>query len=238
MTELKFYLNKLHNLQYRGDWKEPYGHIYSEVRTLIYNAYTLRKNFYLEELDKYHKQMMRLPYIQNNEDKLQFRRVQKHLIDLLYLIKEENKKIYIVYGKDSSMKDKVSSFLGRLRLDFVVVDYEDKGKTYLDFHEAAKDCEYAVVLLSADNHVKSAAQGADVYRASQKVLFQLGYFLANAGRKNVILFRSASKFIETPFDFTGLAYNEFDMQGDWKKTLVSHLKASGVYIDEGLVANL
>ncbi|MFN6945235.1 MAG: TIR domain-containing protein [Cytophagaceae bacterium] len=239
MTELKFYINKLHNMQYRGDWKESYNHIYKEIHDLIYKSYSLRKNLYLKELEEHNRQMQKLPYIQNDEDKLNFRKIQKHLIDFLHKVKEENKKIFVVYGKDSGLKDKVSSYLGRLKMDYEYLEEgEDAAADYISFHEKAKDCEYAIVLFSADNQVSSQEESPALYRCSQKVIFQLGYFLARNGKKHTIILSIPDKNIELPFDFDGIGISDIDAQGHWKKELVEHMRKSGIYVDEELMVKI
>ena len=128
MIELEFYIKKLQDLEARGEWKEIYMHTYEKIHPMIYDSHYLRRNFYIKELERFHSEFIDLSFAPNNEEKLRFRKIQKHIIDLLYQIQEENKKIFIVHGNDSQMNDKVSSFLGKLRLEYVLLEEDNDRK--------------------------------------------------------------------------------------------------------------
>src|SRR4051812_24311316 len=121
MIELEFYIKKLQDLEARGEWKEIYIHIYEKIHPMIFDSHYLKRNFYIKELERFHNEFIDLSFAPNNEEKLRFRKIQKHIINLLYQIQEENKKIFIVHGNDSQMNDKVTSFLGKLRLEYVLL---------------------------------------------------------------------------------------------------------------------
>lgn len=236
MIELEFYIKKLQDLEGVGEWKEAYVHVYQKVHPMIYNSHFLKRNAYIKELEKYHDEIIDLPFALSSSDKLKFRKVQKHIIDLLYQIQEENKKIFVVHGDDLTMADKVTSFLGKLRLDYVMVENERVERKLKEFKQLTKECGYAIILFSADDIGKSINGSLqEKIRTSQRVIFQTGYFLSHVGRKNLIILYTEDKEIESPFDFDDLAFAPFDNRGKWKTLLVNEMEKSGIYVEKSLI---
>ncbi|PMD95691.1 hypothetical protein BWI97_13910 [Siphonobacter sp. BAB-5405] len=159
------------------------------------------------------------------------------LINLLRLIDKENKSIFIVHGRDLSMRDNVQSALRGLGLPTVILEREDDGgQTVIEkFIKEADRCEYAVILCSADDEGRLRVKGRSNKdaptkpRARQNVVLELGYFLAKLGRKNVFVLHP-EEAIEQPSDFTGVVYQTYDKAGKWKAKLVRELKAAGFKI--------
>lgn len=240
MNELKFYIKKLQDLPYQGEWKIIYSNIYKEVHQLLYNSYFIRKNYYLDELERLNEQFLDQPFVQSDEDRLHFRKIQKHIIDLLYKVKEETKKIFIIHGRDSSKSDKVATLLGKLKLDFVLLDYNsEEERKAKDFHKIAKECDYAIAIFTPDDLGRETTPSShEKFRASQNVLFQLGYFLSHVGRKNIMILYSEDKEIESPVNFDGFAHAPFDAANQWKQTLVKELSNAGIYIHKDLAEKL
>jgi predicted nucleotide-binding protein len=234
MVELEFYIKKLQDLEARGEWKEVYMHTYQKIHPMIYDSHYQRRNFYIKDLEKFHNEFIDLSFAPNNEEKLRFRKLQKNIIDLLYQVQEENKKIYIVHGNDAHMNDKVSSFLGKLRLDYVLLEEENSERKLKEFKKAAKECGYAIILFSAEDIGRNVSSSSDKVRAAQKVIFQTGFFLSHVGRKNLIILYAEDKEIESPFDFDELAYAPFDSSGNWKSFLIKEMARSGIFIDKSL----
>jgi predicted nucleotide-binding protein len=233
--ELEFYIKKLLDLESGGDWKEIYSHVYEKIHPMIYNSHYLRRNHYIKDLEKFHNELIDLPFSMSSSDKLKFRKVQKHIVDLLYQIQEENKKIFVVHGGDDHMFDKVTAFLGRLRLDYVVIEDKAKERKLKDFKKIAQECAYAVILFSADEVAKNlSGTSPERIRVSQNVIFQMGYFLSHAGRKNLVILHTEDKEIESPFDFDDVAFAPFDALGNWKNMLVKEMEKSGIYIEKSL----
>ena len=236
MIELNFYIKKLQDLEMGPEWKEHYVPIYQKIHPMIYNSHFLRRNFYIKELEKFHDEIIDLPFTASSSDKLKFRKIQKHIIDLLYQIEEENKRIFIVHGSDMHMTDKVSSLLGKFRLDHVLLEDESKERKVKDFKKIASECSYAIILFSADDVGRSLSPSTpEKARTSQKVLFQAGYFLSHVGRKNMIILHSEDKEIESPFDFDELTFAPFDSKGNWKNVLIQEMGKAGIYIEKSLV---
>lgn len=236
MRELDFYIKKLQDLEYRGEWKEIYHHSYEKVHPLIYNSHFLKKNVYIEQLEKLNEELLDLPFSPNDEEKLAFRKAQKHIIDLLYQIRTENKAIFIAHGEGSPMADKIALFLGRLKLDFNLLDSNDSAwKSPKEFKKMAKEYDFAIILFSADNLINSSQDNAEKkYLVNQTVAFQAGYFLSHVGMKNLIVLYPEDKFIESPFNIDEIKNTPFDSKGSWKTFLTETLRGAGIYIDKEL----
>ena len=153
---------------------------------------------------------------------------------LMKMIDKENKSVFIVHGRDMSMREAVENALRGLNIPTVVLTREeDQGQTVIEkFEKQAARCEYAVVLCSADDEGRLRPKGRskDVPafrpRARQNVVLELGYFLAKLGRPYVFVLHSEES-IEQPSDFVGVVYQTFDKAGVWKGKLVTELKAAG-----------
>ncbi len=233
MTELDFYIKKLQDLEYRGEWKEVYIHTYEKCYDLIYNSHFLKKIYYLEQLKQFNEELLDLPFSAGSEDKLLFRKTQKHIIDLLYQVRDENKRIFIVHGTDTTMLDKVSAYLGKLRLDYIAYEDSAAERKVKAFKAVAKECDYAIVLFSADELGHSlTGKEPEKVRTSQQVILQLGYFLSHVGRKNMLILHTEDKEIESPIDFDELVYAPFDSKGEWRKFIADELRKNGIYIED------
>jgi hypothetical protein len=240
MSELNFYIKKLQDLEYRGEWKEIYYHSYEKIHSIIQNSHFLRRIYYLNELEKYHEIFIDFPFSPDDEEKLIFRRTQKHIIDLLYQIREENKKIFVAQGRNSGFSDKVSALLGRLKLDYISLDYgQATEKNIKEFNSVAKECEFAIIILSPDDWVKPAdSSDQERLMSSQNVIFQFGYFLSHVGRKNLVLLYAENKEIYCPINFDDLKHAPLDSRGAWKGFLISKLIDAGIYLDPELKKNV
>ncbi len=235
MSTFDFYIKKLQDLEYRGEWKEIYSHLYEKIHFILYDSHYLRRNYYLEQLAKYHEVFIDLPFAPDDEEKLLFRKTQKHIIDLLYQIREESKTIFLAHGRDTSLADKISSILGRLKLDYVTVDFgQSTERNFKEFNNIAKECGFAIIILGADDYARPLEGGPEKYRTSQNVILQLGYFLSHVGRKNVVILYPENKEIESPLNFDELRHAPIDQGGQWKPFLISKLAGSGLFIDEDL----
>lgn len=232
MEELNFYIKKLQDLEYRGDWKDIYRHSYEKIYSLINISRFTRRADYLRELEDLNDKILDLPYIASDEDKLNFRRTQKHIIDLCYKVMTENKRIYLVYGKESLIVNKVSSFLGRLKLDFDMADESEGMPGIKTFTKRAKKCDFAIILFNPDELVYPENSHGR-FRVDQKVLIELGYFLANVGKKNIVIFHFPEKQPELPYALDELNYMPFDI--NWKQALIDQLQKAGIYIEQNVL---
>ena len=180
-----------------------------------------------------------IPISPDDEEKLIFRKTQKHIIDLLFKVREENKKIFLAHGRDSSLADKTSSLLGRLKLDYETLDFgQKKERQVKEFNQLAKQCEFAIIILSADDQVSPIHGGVQTIRVSQNVIFQFGYFLSHVGKKNMVLMYPENKEIESPIDFDDLKHAPMDSNGKWKEFLIGKLSDAGIFIDSEFLKNI
>src|SRR5690606_8216147 len=109
--------------------------------------------FYLDQIEKIKKEFDDLPFFHDRGDILKFRKIQQNLVSLTYQVIEENKKVFIVHGRDINMRDKIEAFLSKLHIDNVILENEtSEGKTIIEkFLKKSSDCNFAIVLLSADD---------------------------------------------------------------------------------------
>jgi predicted nucleotide-binding protein len=111
----------------------------------------------------------------------------------------------------------------------VLHEQPSMGRTIIEKFEAHTNVAYAVVLLTPDDLGMSKAEQTLKGRARQNVVFELGYFAAKLGRRNLCaLFKP---HVEIPSDFQGVLYVEMDSAGAWRSTLAHEMKAAGLPID-------
>ena len=236
MSEIDFYIKKLQDLEPRGEWKDVFSGSFDKVYELIYQSMYLRRNFYIEELKKYAETLLDLPFTLDDDERLTFRRNQKHIIDLLYLVKTENKKICVVHGRDNTIADKICATLGRVKLDYISLDFESKEeKNITQFLELAKSCDYAIIALMADDASRSLSGEGDVSnKVTENVWFQFGYFLSQVGKKSIIIAFQENAIITSPIDVSLFEGFVVDKLGTWKKTMLEMMTKDGLYVDVDL----
>jgi hypothetical protein len=137
-------------------------------------------------------------------------------------------KIFIVHGRDRSMRETVSEFIKSLGLEPIVLFKEtNKGKTIIEkIEECAEDCSYAVVLFSPDDEGRLKGDEKFTYRARQNVILELGYMWGKLGRDKVaILYREN---VEKPSDVGGVAYIPYYRKSNWREQLKKELNGAGL----------
>lgn len=95
-----------------------------------------------------------------------------------------SRKVFVVHGHETTMKESVARFLTRLELEPIILhEQSNEGKTILEKFEINADVAYAIVLLTDDDRGRSAATPPDMEskRARQNVIFELGYFFGRLG---------------------------------------------------------
>ncbi|TAH26084.1 MAG: hypothetical protein EAZ07_05185 [Cytophagales bacterium] len=229
MNELDFYIKKFQEIEPRGEWKDVFTLHFEKTYELVYQSHFTRRNFYIEELRSKADTMLDLPFSLDDDERLTFRKTQKQITDLLYLIKTENKKIIIVHGSDTSLSDKISSTLGKLKLDYIDVDYaSNKEKEISQFIETTKSCEFAIITLSKDE------QNPLPNRTNQNVWFQFGYLLSQLGRRNILLSLQEHQTIDSPIHLNEFEQFTIGTSSIWKQNLIQLLVKQGIYIEEEL----
>lgn len=147
----------------------------------------------------------------------------------------ENKKdIFIVHGKDETMKVSVARVIEKIGLTPLILhEQPNKGRTVIEKFSDYSNVSFSIVLLSPDDI--GFSNGTDPSlgksRARQNVILELGYFLGKLGRERVLtLYKDESNF-EIPSDYSGVLFVPFDINGRWQFDLVKELKACGFPVD-------
>lgn len=238
MTEkIEQLITKIYDIPYANEAVGIIENAMKIIYDFIDENHFIKANQYRKELKEIDELKEGLSTFKSGEDRLLQKKIQKRLANLARTILEENKRIFIVHGRNINMRDKVSSMLGKLKLDYVILETEhNSGATVIEkFLREAKACQYAVVLFSADDIGKLNSESAKSRnRTRQNVILELGYFLGQVGRSNIIILHEVNKDIEKPSDFDGLVYEPFDDFGAWKGKLLKEMKRAKIYIDEKL----
>jgi predicted nucleotide-binding protein len=122
----------------------------------------------------------------------------------------KRRKVFVVHGQQHNHRDKLVKIIRELGLDPIVLEFARKtGKSiYEEFIDQAKSCEFAFILLTADDKMAADLDEADKYRARQNVIFEMGWFYAKIGRQRTRLLYSGK--VELPSDVTGVIYIRFE----------------------------
>jgi predicted nucleotide-binding protein len=235
MTDIEQYIKRFQSFEFGGEFRSADKSDLKEFQVLINKSHFRRRIFYLEQIEKIYNEFDELPFLFDRSDVLKFRKTQQSLVNLTYQVIEENKKVFIVHGKDINMRDKMEAFLGKLHIENVILENEtNEGKTIIEkFLEKTSDCNFAIVLLSPDDiGGLSTDITSQSFRARQNVILELGFFLGRLGRHKLIVLHPDEIEIEKPSDFEGIVYRPFDNKGAWKHKLIKELKAAKFYIDE------
>ena len=141
------------------------------------------------------------------------------------------RKVFVVHGKDEAALHVVARFLEQLGLEAIILrEQVDAGRTIIEkFEDCAAEVGFAVVLLTPDDVIGEATDGAAFSRARQNVVFELGYFAGKLGRGRACLMRKGA--VEIPSDLHGVIYTELDAAEGWKIKLVKELKAAKLEFD-------
>ncbi len=141
-------------------------------------------------------------------------------------------KVFVSHGHDENATAAVVSFLesGGAR-PVILKEQARSSQSLLDQFEKHSNVEFAVILVTPDDHGASRNGGELRPRARQNVIFELGFFLAKLGRNRVVALCKEEEVerIELPSNYNGVLYRE--MKGDWKIELARDLKAVGIELD-------
>lgn len=151
------------------------------------------------------------------------------------LLSTKSRKVFVVHGRDVATKESVVRFLDKLKLVPVILsELASKGQTIVEKVETNSDVQFAVVLLTPDDIGYLSNEQAEAKpRARQNVILELGYFLAQLGRRNVCAVKKGE--IELPSDYGGVAFVQFDDGGGWQLKLAAEIKAAGIPADLNLL---
>ena len=140
-------------------------------------------------------------------------------------------RVFVIHGHDVAARETVARFLQVLGLQPVILhEQPNEGRTIIEKFEDYSDVRFAVVLLTADDVGACSDNQSELNsRARQNVILELGFFLGKLGRKKVCALKTSG--VETPSDYDGVVYVDFNDAGAWKMELVRELKAAGFDID-------
>ena len=237
MDKLEALIPRIYDIEYVKEAPEEFAYYLSEIEQIINTEHFIRSNHYRESINNIYAHMNNLSTWKSDEDRLLHTRIKKGIANLVRQILDENKKIFIVHGRNIAMRDKVTSLLGRLKLDYSVLEAEsNKGETVIEkFMRNAESCRYAVVLFSADDIGGLNREDSQMRpRVRQNVILELGYFLGKVGRHSLMVLHEAGKDIEKPSDFNGIVYEPFDEYGAWKQKLIREMRLAKIYIEPSL----
>lgn len=145
-----------------------------------------------------------------------------------------NNKVFIVHGRDSSMRLEVEKYLVKIGLEPVILQEETTGgsQTISSKFESNSDVGFAIVCLTSDDKgcLKNEFPQEAKLRARQNVIFELGFFMGKLGKEKVVALFDNSQ-IEIPSDFDGVIYIEFDSASGWHIKLTNELESAGYTID-------
>lgn len=116
-------------------------------------------------------------------------------------------KVFIVHGHDAAAKSEAESLVYRIGMVPVTLHRRaNLGRTIIEKFEDESDVKFALVLLTPDDEIAVDATSKR-YRARQNVIFELGYFFARLGRRNVVC--AVKGDVERPSDIDGIVYVPF-----------------------------
>jgi hypothetical protein len=134
-------------------------------------------------------------------------------------------KVFIVHGRNETIKTEVFNFLKTFRLSPIILNQEaNEGMTVIEKFEKYSNVGYAVVLMTDDDLGKEKSLSDLKARARQNVVLELGYFIAKSRGKICILY---SPGVELPSDLGGIVYEVIDARGKWKDVLERELRKAG-----------
>ena len=141
-------------------------------------------------------------------------------------------KVFLVHGRDTGPRESCARFLGQLGLEVVILHQQaDQGQTVIEKFVKHSDVGFAVVLLTADDRGGESNTQFDAQkpRATQDVIFELGFFLGKLGRSRVCALYEEN--VELPSDYNGVIYVPIEKGDGWKLRLAKELKAAGLEVD-------
>lgn len=146
------------------------------------------------------------------------------------------RKVFVVYGHDTTSRTQLEVMLLRWGLQPLILDQlPTTGQTVIEKLEGAMaEATFGVVLATPDDEGHKANHPDEkAYRARQNVVLELGMLLTKLGRQNVAILLKEQENMERPSDIQGLIYIPFkdNVEKDAGVTLAKTLAARGYAID-------
>lgn len=156
-------------------------------------------------------------------------------------IKETNtmatnkKKVFIVHGHNSVIRERVELLLTQLGFEPIVLFKEaSKSQTIIEkIENESKNCCYAVVLYTKCDEGREIGASNLKPRARQNVVFEHGYMCSQLGRDHVCALMEEG--VEQPGDLSGVIYIPYDDIGAWRNEIAKEMRAVGLDADSNLI---
>lgn len=152
-------------------------------------------------------------------------------------IKHDNKKVFIVHGHDTELKNDVELFITSINLEPIVLHRQlDEGLTIIEKFEKHSEVSFAIILLTPDDigypEYESRTNENErkvEFRARQNVIFEFGFFVGKLGRKNVCCIYKSG--VTLPSDLSGLIYKQVNKTAEEVGlSLMKELKNAGLQV--------
>ncbi len=123
--------------------------------------------------------------------------------------------VFIVHGHDETAKLSLKNYLqNTLKLPEPIILHEkpNQGRTIIEkFEGLSSSADLVFVLLTPDDLVATGTEMDSIKRrARQNVIFELGYFLGQLGRRSGRIFLLYKGILDLPSDINGLIYLNID----------------------------
>lgn len=141
----------------------------------------------------------------------------------------DNKKVFLVHGREHGILDKVARFIESIELQPIILhEQANNGNTLMEKIEKNTDVGYGIILYTPCD-VGGLTKDELKPRARQNVIFEHGFLIGKLGRNRVAALVTTG--IEHPSDIAGIVYISYDNNDGWKLSLARELKSAGYDID-------
>lgn len=133
-----------------------------------------------------------------------------------------NKSVVIINSRDSTQLAELKNILRELKLSPIIFHEQPiKGRTIVEKLEKYSNVGFAIVILGRDDQTSK-----NLFRASQNVLVEFGYFMGMLGRDRILVL--IQEGVIAPTDIAGICYIPFkDSITDAKDMIKKELQVAG-----------
>lgn len=146
-----------------------------------------------------------------------------------------NKKVFVVYGHDTTSRTQLEAMLRRWDLEPLILDQlVSSGQTIIEkLEEYTQQVNFGIVLATPDDiGYPKNEETKKHFRVRQNVALELGMLLARIGRDKVAILLSQAEDMEKPSDIDGLIYIPFkDNVEEAKLSLAKEMQNNGYVLD-------
>mgnify|MGYP002624749313 CR=1 FL=1 len=170
-----------------------------------------------------------------SDDEFEYPVKQRTVDNVQEQTEKASKKIFIVHGHDTNVRNEVELFVRSIGYEPVILcKRADKGNTIIEkIEREAKDVCYAIVIYTSCDLGKDRNEVDLKPRARQNVVFEHGFMCAHLGRQHVCALLEEG--VEQPGDLKGVIYKPLDAAGAWKYLIADEMKAVGLDVNKNLI---